>query len=336
MELLLIPSILAISIKIGIFWRYHHSLKRENFDLAIFFVAVFFLNIFEMLSIGTEFSADSSLLILLAYYSCVIFTIHGLINVALLYSGFNWQLSRIKLTLNVLLASLVIGLFASQGIIAGVEPINGFSLTRIPGDYYWTFQAYLFGGLILAISLLIYGLRFAETNIARQKCLVVLISAATPIFMAMTVVALMALGVQVNGVIFMSLSLSIMLGLIVFAEEKTRLFRLLTLLPYTRERRFHKQMLDKITGCIAISEDTGQQALNLKQMMKELEGSVVEHVLGYYNGNQKRAAQALGVSEATISRRARASLQQEPAQEITQQSAQPMSSMRMTEKATSS
>ena len=46
-------------------------------------------------------------------------------------------------------------------------------------------------------------------------------------------------------------------------------------------------------------------------MMKELENSVVEHVLGYYGGNQKKAASALGVSEATLSRRARACLKKD-------------------------
>lgn len=334
MEILIIPSILAISIKIGIFWRYHSSLRKENFDLGVFFVAVFFLNIFELLSIKAEFAAETSRIILLAYYCCVIFTIHGLINVVLQYSGFNWQTSRIKLGLNVVLAALIIGLFTSPAIIAGVEPINNFSLIRIPGDYYWLFQVYLFSGLAMVTYLLIYGLRHASNNIDRQKCLVVMISAATPMLMAISVVGLMAIGIKLNGAIFMSLTLSLMLGLMVYSEEKTRLFRLLTMLPYTRERQFHKQMLSKITDCIAIGSSSGQQALNLKQMMKELEGSVVEHVIGYYNGNQKRAAQALGVSEATISRRARASLQQPTVASSSQ--APEISAMAMTEKATSS
>lgn len=305
MELLIIPSVLAISIKVGIFLRYHQSLRRENFDLGIFFLAVFFLNIFEMLSIQSDFAPATSLLILQAYYCCVIFTIHGFLNVALSYSQFDWHTSRIKQIVNLTLAAMVLGIVATRGIIAGVEPMSGFTLTRIPGDYYFLFAAYLFVGLTFAVGLLIRGIAHADSNFARQKCLVVLIAAATPVLMASTVVALMSFGVQINGAIFMSLSLSLMLGLMVFAEEKTRLFRLLTIMPYTRERELHKQLLSKITDCVSISDDPNQESIKLKQIMKDLEGSVVEHVLSYYDGNQKKAASALGVSEATLSRRAR-------------------------------
>lgn len=98
-----------------------------------------------------------------------------------------------------------------------------------------------------------------------------------------------------------------MLGVLVYAEEKSRLFKLLTFIPFTRERKLHKKILAQITDCIAINDDPStQQSINLKHMMREFEGLVVEHVLDYYGGNQKRTASALGVSEATVSRRARA------------------------------
>lgn len=325
MELLIIPSVLAISIKIGIFLRYHKSLSRENIDLGLFFLAVFFLNIFEMLSIQSAYSPDTSLLILQAYYCCVIFTVHGFMNVALQYSQFDRHSNRIRLALNITLAVMIVTTLFSHGVIAGVEEMNHFTLTRIPGDFYWMFQAYLVAGLILAVAFLVRGLLHASSNVARQKCLVVLISAATPVLMSFTVVGLMAAGVAINGVIFMSLSLSVMLGLIVYAEEKTRLFRLLTFMPYTRERQFHKEMLARITDCVAVSDTPGEHTVNLKQMMKDLEGSVVEHVLSYYGGNQKKAANALGVSEATLSRRARASSRRDYSD-----------SVRITENATSS
>lgn len=306
LEMLIIPSLLAIAIKVGIFFRYYQSLSRENLDLGLFFVAVFFLNVFELLSIQTVYGAGSSMLILLAYYCCVVFTIHGFINIAMTYSQFDWQAGRIRLGLNVLLAVLIIGLIFGRSIIAGVEPMKSYTLTRVAGEHYWIFSAYLIGGVLLAVSLLIRGMLHADSNLARQKCLVVMLSAAAPSLTAVAVVVMMALGYQVNGAIYMSLTLSIMLGLLVFAEEKTRLFRLLTIVPYTRENRLHKQLLARITDCVSISDDPGQQSINLKGMMKELENSVVEHVLGYYGGNQKKAASALGVSEATLSRRARA------------------------------
>jgi len=306
MEILIIPSMLAIGIKAGIFLRYHNSLRRENLVLGVFFLAVLFLNVFEVLSIKAEFAPHTSMLILLAYYCCVVFTVHSFVCVALYCSRFDWQAGRIKTVLNVLLALMIVNLVFNRGIIAGVEPLSGYTLTRMAGDSYWLFQLYLVTGLILAVALLLSGIFKSKSNVVRQKCLVVLVSALAPVMMAIGVVAMMAFDISINGAIFMSLTLSLMLGLMVYAEEKTRLFHLLTIMPYTRERRLHKQLLSKITDCVSISDDANQQALNLKQMMRELEGSVVEHVLGYYDGNQKKTACALGVSEATVSRRTRA------------------------------
>ncbi|MDP6651437.1 MAG: helix-turn-helix domain-containing protein, partial [Gammaproteobacteria bacterium] len=158
-----------------------------------------------------------------------------------------------------------------------------------------------------ALGLLVWGLKHTTSNVNRQKCLVTLISTFTPSIIAIGIIVAMALDYDVNGVIFMSLSLTLTLALMVYAEEKTRLFHLLTFVPFTKERKLHKQLLRQVTECIAINDDpASQQSIQLKQMMRDFEGVVVEHVLDYYGGNQKKTASALGVSEATLSRRARA------------------------------
>jgi DNA-binding protein Fis len=123
----------------------------------------------------------------------------------------------------------------------------------------------------------------------------------------LAVLAIMASGLQITAALLMPIAISLMLGIIVYAEEKTRLFQLLTLVPYSAERKLHKLLIHKMTHFLLMDGDTSTQPeLNLKHLMKDLEISVVEHVIHYYNGNQKLAAKALGVSEATISRRARA------------------------------
>lgn len=306
MELLVLPSFLAIGLKIGIFLRYHGSLRRENINLGVFFLAIFLLNIVELLSINAAYAESMMMLILLSYYCCVIFIIHSYINLCLNYSEFKWQTSKIKIALNLLLAGMILALIFSRSVIAGAEA-SSYSITRIAGDNYWIFQLYALGGLVLAITLLIRGLLRADSNISRQRCLVVLISTATPVLVTIAVIGMMAIGLAINGAIFMSLALTLMLALMVYAEEKTRLFRLLTFVPYSRERKFHQEILARVTDCMIIKDDPSQQQpLQLKQMMRSFEGAVVEHVLSYYDGNQKKAATVLGVSEATLSRRARA------------------------------
>jgi len=310
MELVVIPSLLAICLKIAIFMRYHDSLRKDNLNLGILFLAIFFLNLAELFSIRSEFSQQTSMVILLAYYCSLYFIIHAYINLCIEYSEFKWNIARIKTGLNIALAGLVLGTILTRFIIADVTPTE-ISLTRVPGDLYWTYQLYVIGGLLFAVSLLFRGLKRTTSNINRQKCLVVLISTATPVAMTISIIVLMAMGVNINGAIFMSLSLTLMLALMVYAEEKTRLFRLLTFVPFTKERKLHTQLLRQVTDCIAINDDpASQQSIQLKRMMRDFEGAVVEHVLDYYGGNQKKTASALGVSEATLSRRARANAQQ--------------------------
>ena len=319
MELLVIPSLLAICLKIAIFMRYHESLRSDNLNLGMLFLAIFFLNIAELLSINSAFSEQTSLLILQAYYCSFFFIIHSFINLSFEFAEFKWHIDRIKLALNLTLGGLILGTLLTPAIIAGVTPTE-YSITREPGQLYWTFQIYGIGGMVFAVALLARGLKVASANINRQKCLVMLISTATPVVLAIGIILAMAAGLNINGVIFMSLSLTLMLALMVYAEEKTRLFRMLTFVPFTKERKLHKRLLNQVTDCIAINDDPAlQKSIQLKQMMREFEGMVVEHVLDYYGGNQKKTAGALGVSEATVSRRARACARQHEKEEQLQE-----------------
>ncbi len=290
--------------------RYHESLRAENFYLGIFFLAIFFFNIAEFLAIKPQFSEQTSLLVLLSYYCCIIFIIHGYINLCLEYSEFDWNISRIKLGLNLLLAFLVVALIFDRSIIAGTDT-TAVSLTKVPGNYYWIFQVYALAGVAAGIGLLFHGFYRLTSNMSRQKCLIVLLSTLPPAAITVGVIGLQAAGTTITAAVVMSLAFTLMLSILVYAEEKTRLFRLLTFVPYTKERKLHKQLLAQVTDCIAINDDPAkQQSIQLKQMMREFEGAIVEHVLGYYGGNQKKTASALGVSEATVSRRARANARQ--------------------------
>ena len=286
--------------------RYHESLRKENFYLGIFFLAVFFFNIAEFLAIKPQFSEQTSLLVLLSYYCCIIFVIHGYLNLCLEYSDFPWHVSTFKLGLNILLALLVVALIFDRSIIAGTDT-TAVSLTKVAGDNYWIFQIYALGGVAAGIGLLFRGLFRLTSNLSRQKCLVMLISTLPPVAIGVGVIGLQAAGSTITAAVVLSFAFTLMLCILVYAEEKTRLFRLLTFVPYTKERKLHQQLLAQVTDCIAINDDpAAQQSIQLRQMMRDFEGSVVEHVLGYYGGNQKKTASALGVSEATVSRRARA------------------------------
>ncbi|MEX0619117.1 MAG: histidine kinase N-terminal 7TM domain-containing protein [Pseudohongiellaceae bacterium] len=302
MDILVLPSAIALSVKVAIFIRYRTSLRRENLSLGVFFLAIFLLNLLELLTINRQFSHESMMLLLLAYYCCGVFITYAFINICLEYSGFRWHVKWFRRALNIILALMVVSLIFSRGIISDVE-VMAYSMTRVAGDYYWVFTLYTLAGLTLAVALLVRGLFRLDSNLDRQRCLVVLLSSSFPLLATAGIMAFMAMGYAINGPIVLSIAMTIMLGIMVYAEEKSRLFRLLTLVPYTRERKFHNEILSQLTQCIAAD----QAPLNLKQMMRDFEGRVVEHVLSYYDGNQKRAATALGVSEATVSRRTRGS-----------------------------
>ncbi len=307
MEPILIPSFVAICLKLAIFTRYHRSLTRKNIALCMFFVSVLIWNLVELIILDGNFSEDVSFFLFICGYCSVIFVVHSFLSISIEYAKPQLRnLNHIKTGLNLFLGFLIVSLIFDRGILAGFEP-NGFTLTKIPGERYWIFQIYLLAGVLTSFVLLFRGISTLKDNLERQRCLAILLASIPPAAVGLFVVASQAMGAGTTSSIFQSLGFTVMLGALVYAEEKSRLFRLLTFVPFTRERQLHKKILAQITDCIAINDDPStQQPINLKQMMKEFEGLVVEHVLDYYGGNQKRTAGALGVSEATVSRRARA------------------------------
>lgn len=305
MELILLPSFVAICLKITIFFRYQKSLTTENIALLTFFVAVFVWNLVELIGLDGIYSRDTYFLLFLLAYCSIVFVVHAYLSIAIENATAGKDLSKLKIFLNILLGYLVVSIIFDRGMIADFEP-NGFTFTKIPGDRYWIFQLYFLGGIGAALSILIRGMRKLSDNLSRARCFVILIATIPAASVGVFVVVFQAIGLQVTSTLFQSLGFTVMLGILVYAEEKSRLFHLLTFIPFTKERKLHKKIMSQVTTCIAINDDPSvQQPINLKQMMREFEGLVVEHVLDYYQGNQKLTASALGVSEATISRRAR-------------------------------
>jgi DNA-binding protein Fis len=311
MDWFLIPSITAIIFKIVIFLRYQSSLRSETFNLCVLFLAVFLLNVVELIALGQSHSDATTLVLLIAYHCSAIFIVHAFLNIALDYSNFIWNAQTIKLALNFVLAALTVALVFSRNLIADWTILAGSYIpTKEAGSLYWLFQFYTLGGIAFAVGLLIHGMNTHESNLQRRQCMVFLLASATPVLITAMIIILQAVGLPLSAGIFMSLASTVMLAVIVYAEEKSRLFKLMTLLPYSNERKLHNQLLEQITECVSINDDPdSRNQLNLKDMMKALEGTVVEHVLHYYQGNQKMTASALGVSEATLSRRVRGASQ---------------------------
>lgn len=306
MEMLLLPALFAIVIKIIIFIRYGESLLRDNINLALLLIAAFFLNLIEMFGYEDNYQGNTMLVILLAYYCSATFLIHSYLNLAIQFSGVTWRLAMVRRVLNVLLALMVINIIFNRHVIAG-GVYTDITITGVAGSAYWIIQAYLVLGILLGTILLTRGYRCLSSSHARQRCFVMLLSTLPPIIVTLAILGSMAAGGTLTAAQFMPVAISAMLGIIVYSEDKVRLFKLLAMVPYSRERKLHKQVIEKLTDCISMSDGLhSENPLNLKQMMREFEGSVVEHTVCYYSGNQKMAAQALGVSEATISRRARA------------------------------
>lgn len=274
--------------------------------MLTFFIAVFIWNLVELIGLDGDYSKNTYFLLFLTAYCSIVFLIHAYLNIALENANSEKDLSKLKVFLNVLLGFMVVSLIFDRGIIADFEP-SGFIFTKIPGDRYWIFQLYFLGGIAAALTILARGMLKLRNNLSRARCFIILIATIPAVSVGVFVVLFQAIGLQVTSSLFQSLGFTVMLGILVYAEEKNRLFHLLTFIPFTKERKLHKKLLNQITDCIAINDDPScQQPIKLKEMMRELEHSVVEHVLEYYEGNQKLAASALGVSEATISRRARA------------------------------
>ena len=292
-NLLVIPSVSAIAIKLLILWLGRKSLANVDFWAWTFFMVLFGMNLTELIGFVFQevLSNDARLLFLIAYYGFTIVAGLSFLAIAMKISG---DLSRP--VAHLIFATMVVGLtvllLPNVGLL-GIQSI-GYSYTRIPGPYYWVLQIIILGGWLLGLCMLIHTLRRGKDWIPRRRAFAMLI-ATTPTGLGLVlVIILMQIGFKINATLMFSISTNFLLGVLIYTEYEFRLFHFLSSVPKTEENKL---------VCSIINNLASSRTYNLSRLSSEFEKLLIENALGSHKYNKTKTAKSLGISRNTLRRK---------------------------------
>ncbi|MCW8964190.1 MAG: hypothetical protein OQL16_10360, partial [Gammaproteobacteria bacterium] len=231
MSFLAVSSIIALLIKLSLFWVGKFALFRENQPLALFLVALCALNISELMSFIYNGNEDFLLINIQAYYATAVLAAAALFYLSMHITHGAIRYVVVCFSLSAIIAVITMG---SGLMIAGIEPI-GYSFTRVPGQFFFILQIYLIATLLLSIGILLLGAVKSADRMINKRSLVILISVVPLVFFTVLITITLSLGIKINGAVIISMMTSLMLVILIYCEKHYRLFKFLSYVPYTHE-----------------------------------------------------------------------------------------------------
>lgn len=297
MSMLAVPSLFALIIKGMLFAVIRDGLFRRNTTLAVFLATLFMLNLAEFILLVNGTSPGISLWAMKGYYVAAVFTAATFLALALsLYSRDRLVSSGFLVAAGLLSAFIIAG----DDLIAGAQPIS-YSVTRVPGDYYWVIQAFVILSTLSGLVVLGINAVRSPRQIARQKSTVILIGTAPMGIFIIGIIIAMALGYRVNATVIQSLLSTLLLAILIFTEAKYHLFRFLSYVPLTPEYKIRTKAQAIVAQ--AISDLYENHRLALKELRSEFEATLIELAIQSTDGNKTHAARVLGIGKATLHRK---------------------------------
>jgi len=193
----------------------------------------------------------------------------------------------------------VILIFFSNTLIEGAFRYE-YTISRVPGHYYWTFQIFVFSCIISATLLIIRSIILANNPLDKKRNTVILISFCPIILSVVIILLLMQIGIQINLSIFIPVSTLIFVIVYLFTENKNNLFRFLVNIPFSSERAPYREINEQVIEYL--SKTQTDEKLSLKEMMTEIERTFINNALEIKDGNHSLAAELLSISLSTIYR----------------------------------
>ena len=284
-----LPSIAALALKLLLFWYGRKSLTSASIWLWAFFAGLFGMNFIELMGFHYINKADKGFAWLTWYYLLAEFTFLSLLALALENAR---RLTTItKYTLAACGAAGALPLLIPGAALAGAESI-GYSVTRIPGPYYFVVQLGILGPI--AATIIVAGFYANHKDDATKRKSQILLISCSPIFLTVFIImGLMQFGYKINASVILSLMINLTLLILIYTERKERQFKFMAFIPNSRENAFVSN-LTKLVSDPSIGLDKGRMLI---------EQEMIREALILTDGNKVKAAEMLGVSRQTLTRR---------------------------------
>ena len=290
MSIFALPSFINLVIKLWLFWYGRESILSKNRFLWLMLLAFFMLNLIEFLE---YFLNDQryALANVLAYWVSAVTAV-----TAMLMFADRLTFQKIPLSLPVIaVAAYSYFILFTRELISGVDSI-GYSITRIPGPYYWTLQIYILVSILGAIFLLLYGGLFHKDLKQRKRCTVSFFALLPVVVTTIAVISMMQLGLRVNAAIVISTSITCFLAILIIAEIHYSLFNILTATPVISMHVTRQILVLMINIC-------RKRSIKLKHFLQTIENILIVATLEVNEGNRKLTAKQLDMHISSLNKK---------------------------------
>lgn len=298
MTLFILPSLVALGIKIWLFSVSRLALFRDNPYLAFFLCALFGLNLAELILFIVKNNPQGALPVMMGYYVAAVFSAASYLILTISVVQGSKALTKMLLVLALIMSVLVC---IPDIFISGTQSI-GYSLTRAPGEHYGWLQAYLILSIATAIGVGFYGVIGHKDKIVQKRSLVVLIGTTPMALMTIAIISVMILDYRLNATIILSLMTSVTLAVLIYAEKRYRMFKFLSYVPYTQENQLRNQISLLVSETIDALFQKGQK-VDFKNISARFEFTVINLAIEATDGNKTHAAEILQIGKATLHRK---------------------------------
>lgn len=257
-----VPAILALITKFGILYL-SRTAKVQNPQTRLFFLALFFstlLSLAEVLLLN-RLLADPPWIETVFYFAASIPTLALLLHLSISISFDNWNTQRFYPTYFVLYAYaavLEILLLLTPWLLAGIEPFNNYSVTRIPGSLYWLYEAFLILSFLSILIIPLFGLGRDRSFAARSKCKLWIVAIAPMALLVITIVILLRLNIRwFNSTVTLPFAFTLFYGVVAYSIHNHRLFDIEFFIPWSKVRKRKTAFYGRIRAMIAEIADLG-------------------------------------------------------------------------------
>ncbi|TVZ39364.1 regulatory Fis family protein [Alteromonadaceae bacterium 2753L.S.0a.02] len=288
MNFVIAISILALSLKIlTLFSKWGLFVKAPK-SVIVFFAALLSMNVVELISFET--ASQPSMLVLKAYY---IFA--GLAAYSALYHILESSarlISRSRLLMMSALLIFSVAVIAPNVGISGVKSI-GYSITRVPGPYYWVIQVLLLSPILTLLIVLTARASNPLPAFASRTTRIQIMAFGPLAIVGVLIIFLMAFNVKINGAVVISLTVCLTIWVLIYATNTYSSFRLLSLIPSTPENKAAHALFDYLA----------EPRSGFNEAIQQLERMLLSEAMQMTNGNKTKAAEMLGLARPTFLRK---------------------------------
>lgn len=282
MWIIICTTLIVVIIKGYFVWTLRDAFTSERINLIAVLVGLLFIqHIFDLGGLSLHQFQVTPTFAFTGYYITTLYILHLTLMLVMQVSGYNlrWP-GYTTFAIATMLSVLIVG---SDTVISGYQSI-GYSLTRIPGDYYWCFQLYALSCLSLIVGFLVRGCINKVSPITQVKSIYFLLSLLPILMVGYSTIFLMQLGFPINASALIPIASVSFVACIVYTTRKHELFDIRIIIPGTAE---FKSLID----AFKISNDG---ANNLRPRLRTLESLMIKQALQVSDGNQSLAAKQLG------------------------------------------